>query len=175
MVKKIGDNIMKIALGSDRNGVIDKEKLIEHLCLEGYEILDVGPYNIELPVDYPIYGKKVGEAVASGDCQYGIVICSTGIGISIAANKVKGIRCGMGYADYVAKQMREHIDANVIAFGQDHMDYSDIERRVDIFLNTPFLGAHHCARIQQLADMEDGKDIYPSPILNKEFAKGDNR
>ena len=58
MVKKIGDNIMKIALGSDRNGVIDKEKLIEHLCLEGYEILDVGPYNIDLPVDYPIYGKN---------------------------------------------------------------------------------------------------------------------
>ncbi len=162
---------MRIALGSDRNGVIDKEKLIEHLHSKGYEVFDVGPCNMDLPVDYPIYGKKVGEAVVSGLCQYGIVICSTGIGISIAANKVKGIRCGMGYADNVAKQMREHIDANVIAFGQDYMDYQDIERRVDIFLNTPFLGTYHCARIRQLADMEEGKDICQSPILNKKFAK----
>lgn len=163
---------MKIALGSDRNGVIFKEKLIKHLQDIGYETLDVGPYNTDFPVDYPIYGKKVGEAIVSGECQYGIVICGTGIGISIAANKVKGIRCGMGYADYVARQMREHVDANVIAFGQDHMDYTDVERRVDIFLKSNFLGAHHCARIQQLADMEEGKEIYPSPILNKEYSKG---
>lgn len=162
---------MKIVLGSDRNGVITKEKLIKHLQQEGYETLDVGPYNRDIPVDYPIYGKKVGEAITSGDCQYGIVICGTGIGISVAANKIKGIRCGMGYSDYVAKQMREHVDANVIAFGQDHMEYVDIEKRVDIFLKTKFLGVHHCARIQQLADLEKGKEIYPSPILNNNFVK----
>ena len=166
---------MKIALGSDRNGVITKKKLVTHLQLKGYEILDVGPYDMELPVDYPIYGKMVGEAIISGKCQYGVVICGTGIGISVAANKVKGIRCGMGYTDYVTKQMREHVDANVIAFGQDHMNYEDIERRVDIFLNTSFLGSYHCARIQQLADMEEGKEIYPSPVLNKNFAKETNK
>lgn len=160
---------MKIVLGSDRNGVTTKEKLIKHLKENGYDVLDVGPYNMDLPVDYPIYGKKVGEAIASGECQFGIVICGTGIGISVAANKVKGIRCGMGYDDYVAKQMREHVDANVIAFGQNHMKYEDIERRVDIFLNTKFLGGYHCSRIEQLTNIENGKEIFPSPILNKNF------
>lgn len=162
---------MKIALGSDRNGFKTKQKLIEHLQSEGYETLDCGPYSDELPVDYPIYGKKVGEAITSGECQFGVVICGTGIGISVAANKVKGIRCGMGYADFVAKQMREHVDANVIAFGQDHMSYEDIERRTDIFLNTDFLAGYHCSRIQQLNDMEEGKEIFQAPILNKNFKK----
>lgn len=162
---------MKIALGSDRNGVITKEKLINHLNHNGIETLDVGPYSTDLPVDYPIYGKKVGEAIATGRCQFGVVICATGIGIMVAANKVKGIRCGIGYNDYVSKQMREHIDANVIAFGQEHMEYLDIQKRVDIFLNTKFLGSHHSARIQQLSDMEEGKEIHPSPILNNDFRK----
>ena len=162
---------MKVALGSDRNGVITKQKLIKHLSEKGIETLVVGPYNTDLPVDYTIYGKKVGEAVASGECKYGVVVCATGIGIMIAANKVNGIRCGIGYDDYVAKQMREHIDANVIAFGQDHMDYSDIEKRLDIFLNTHFLEGYHCSRIQQLRAIEEGKEIYPSPILNKDVNK----
>lgn len=162
---------MKIALGSDRNGFITKNKLIIHLIKKGYDVLDLGPYNADLPVDYPIYGKKVGEAVASGDCTFGIVICATGIGISIAANKVKGVRCGLCYSDYVAKQMREHIDANVIAFGQEHMDYKDIESRVDIFLNTKFLGSYHSERIDQLTNIENSKEIQPTKLLNKNFKK----
>lgn len=162
---------MKIALGSDRNGFATKEKLIKHLNETGHEALDVGPYEGGVPVDYTIYGEKVGKAVATGDCQFGIVVCGTGEGICIAANKVKGIRCGIGYSDYVAKQMRWHVDANVISFGENEMAYDDIEKRVDIFLSTEFLGAHHAARIKQLADIENGKEIHPTTILNKNFGR----
>lgn len=158
---------MKIAIGSDRRGFLVKEKLISYLNNNSYEVEDVGPYDDSLPVDYPIYGEKVGKVVASGDCQFGVVVCATGVGIMIAANKVKGIRCGMGYTDKVTKLMREHNDANVIAFGQSHMEYDDIEKRLGIFLRTDFLGGYHISRVQQLSDIEEGKPIIQSPILNK--------
>ena len=164
MAEEVG---LRIAIGSDRRGFACKEKLIGHIIELGYEAVDVGPYDGELPVDYPIYGEKVGRLVARGDCDFGAVVCATGIGIMIAANKVDGVRCGMAYADDVAQLMREHNDANVIAFGQDHMRYSDIERRLDIFLGTSFLGGYHVARVQQLADIEKGMPITQSPFLDK--------
>lgn len=160
---------MKIAIGSDRRGFTSKEKLIIHIKELGHEPVDVGPYDDILPVDYPIYGEKVGKLVSSGECRYGVVICATGIGIMIAANKVRGIRCGMAYNDAVARLMREHNDANVIGFGQDHMEYEEIEKRLDIFLNTDFLEGYHSTRIQQLKDIEDGRSIEQSPFLNKDF------
>ncbi len=158
---------MKIAIGSDRRGFIAKEKLIEHLAEKNYEVLDVGPYDSSLPVDYPIYGEKVGKAVASGEAQFGVVICATGNGILMAANKVKGIRCGMGYGDDVARLMREHNNANVICFGQDYMEYEDIERRLDIFLASDFTGDYHCSRVQQLSDIENGIEIVQTPMKKK--------
>lgn len=158
---------MKIAIGSDRRGFIDKEKLIKHLRDNGYEVIDEGPYNDHFPVDYPIYGEKVGREVTKGDADFGAVICATGNGILMAANKVKGVRCGMGYGDEAAALMRQHNNANVICFGQDYMEYADVERRLDIFLNTDFLGDYHNSRVQQLADIENGKEIHQTPMKKK--------
>lgn len=157
---------MKIALGSDRRGFELKSVLIEYLQSKGHDVVDVGPYDNHLPVDYAVYGEKVGKLVASKECDRGVVMCSTGIGVMIACNKVKGIRCGMGYTDRAAAQMREHIDANVIAFGQDEMDWEDIKRRLVIFLSTEFAGSYHCDRLRQLADLEEGKPIVQTPIRN---------
>ena len=84
----------------------------------------------------------------------------------MAANKVKGILCGLGYADLVTEYMRKHNDANMIAFGQKHMGYEDVEHRVDIFLNTEFIGGHHSPRVQQVRDLEEGKEIQQTPIMN---------
>lgn len=157
---------MKIAIGSDRRGYYYKEKLKAYLEKEKYNIVDVGPFDDKFPVDYPIYAKLVGESVSSGECDKGIVICSTGIGIMIACNKIKGIRCGMGYADEVARLMREHNDANVIAFGQDFMDFDDVKRRTDIFLNSKFLNGYHYSRIKQINSLELEKNIYQTPLIN---------
>ena len=85
----------------------------------------------------------------------------------IACNKVKNIRCGIAYSDKIASLMREHNDANVIAFGQDHMTIEEVKRRTDIFLNTDFDGGYHCSRIQQLSDIENEKEIFQSEFINK--------
>ena len=158
---------MKIAIGSDRRGFETKTKLIDYLQTKGIDIIDEGPFDDKFPVDYPIYGEKVGKAVVSKEADYGIVICATGIGIMIAANKVKGVRCGMAYTDEVAKLMREHNDANVIAFGQSQMKYEDIERRLDIFLNTKFLEGYHITRVKQISDIENGIPIKQTPFIDK--------
>lgn len=161
---------MRIAIGSDRRGYEYKERIKSLLEREGYKMEDVGPYSDKLPVDYPIYGEKVGKEVAEGRCDKGIVICATGIGIMIACNKVKGIRCGMGYSNAVAALMREHNDANVIAFGQDHMSWEEVAERVQIFLNTEYLGGYHDMRLDQLSKIENGKPIEQSAFIDKEYS-----
>ena len=162
---------MKVALGSDRRGFAYKRKLIEYLTNNGYQIIDVGPFDDSLPYDYPVYGEKVGKAIANKEADFGVVICGTGIGISIAANKVKGIRCGMAYDDEVAAWMRKHNNANVIAFGQDYMKYEDVEKRLGIFLNTEFSGDYHNTRIKQLCDIEQGIEIKQTEVLDKGWKK----
>lgn len=159
--------MMKIALGSDRRGYVYKAELMKTLEEWGYEVEDVGPYDDQLPVDYPIYGEKVGKAVSAGRCRFGVVICATGIGIMIAANKVKNIRCGMAYTDDVARLMREHNDANVIAFGQSQMQLEDVKKRLWIFLHTDFLAGYHSTRVQQLSDIECGIPISQTPFGQK--------
>ena len=160
MVKKV-----RVALASDRNGLDYKLRLISHLQEHGYEPIDVGTYN-NVPCDTPVFAAKAAKLVASGDCKYGILLCATGSGMLIAANKIKGILCGMGYADLVTKYMRQHNDANMIAFGQKHMGYEDVEHRVDIFLATEFIGQHHTPRVQQIKDLEEGKEIIQTPLMN---------
>lgn len=162
---------MKIAIGSDRNGLEYKTKLINFLK-SNYEIEDVGTYEF-VPCDSPVFAEKVAKLVANKLCDYGILICATGTGMVMAANKVKGILCGMGYDDDVTKKMREHNNANVIAFGQLHMKYEDVERRVAIFLNTSFIGGHHLPRVQQIFDIENGKEIKQTPIMNKSWKNDD--
>lgn len=162
MVEEI---VMKIVLGSDRNGLDYKNRLIAHLRDLGHETIDVGTYD-NVPCDTPVFASKAAKLVASGECKYGILICATGTGMIIAANKIKGAYCGMGYSDLVTKYMRAHNDANMIAFGQKHMGYEDVEHRVDIFITTDFVGLHHAPRVQQIKDLENGKEIKQTPIMN---------
>ena len=142
---------MRIAIGSDHAGFDAKQEVIKFLKQEGYEVEDVGT-NSKDSCDYPIFGRKVGELVASKNCDYGVVICSSGEGIMMAANKVKGVRCGIAYADQIAELLRQHNDANVISFGANFMNIEDVKRRLKIFLNTEFLGERHLRRVNLIEE-----------------------
>lgn len=128
-----------IAIGSDHGGFDLKEKVIAHLKEQGVECKDLGCYD-KSSCDYPIYGRAVAEAVASGECEKGIVICTTGIGISITANKVPGIRCALCADTVSAKLTRLHNDANVLAMGAGIVGENLAMGIVDTFLATEFSG-----------------------------------
>lgn len=145
---------MKIAIGSDHGGFTYKTAIIEHLKTNGYDVIDVGTFSLD-SCHYPIYGAEVGRKVASKECDFGVVICTSGEGISMAANKIKGVRCGLCYNDEVARLMRQHNDANVIAFGQKFMKLEDVLRQLDIFLNTEFEGGRHQIRVDMISDLEN--------------------
>lgn len=142
---------MKIVVGSDHAGYAYKRQIITHLLKNGYEVTDVGTRSTG-SADYPIYGKLVGRSVVEGKADFGIIVCGTGEGIMIAANKVKGVRAGIGYDDEVSKLLREHNNANVISFGARFMEIEDILRRVDIFLTTEFAGERHLERVKLIED-----------------------
>lgn len=144
---------MKIAVGSDHGGLEYKNAISEHLKELGHEVIDVGTYSLD-SCHYPLYGAEVARKVASKECQFGVVVCTSGEGISMAANKIKGVRCGIAYNDEVARLMRQHNDANVISFGQKFMALEDVIRRVDIFLNTEFEGGRHLTRVEMINDLE---------------------
>lgn len=144
---------MKIAVGSDHGGLEYKNAIAEHLKELGHEVIDVGTYSLD-SCHYPLYGAEVARKVASKECQFGVVVCTSGEGISMAANKIKGVRCGIAYNDEVARLMRQHNDANVISFGQKFMALEDVLRRVDIFLNTEFEGGRHLTRVEMINDLE---------------------
>ena len=142
---------MKIALGCDHGGYELKEKVKSHLEKKGYEVLDLGCHSTE-SVNYPVYGKAVGEAVTKKEADYGVVICGTGIGISIAANKVKGVRAALCMNTTMARLTREHNDANVLAFGARMVGDVLALEMVDTFLTTAFEGGRHVARVEMLED-----------------------
>ena len=144
---------MKIALGSDHGGYRLKETIKKHLESKGIEYIDCGT-NSEESVDYPEFGKKVGEAVANGDCDRGIVVCGTGIGISLAANKVKGIRCALCGDTFSAKMSREHNNANMLSIGQRVVGEGLALEIVDIWLETEFEGGRHQNRVQKISEIE---------------------
>ena len=144
---------MRIAIGCDHGGYDQKLEVIKHLKNKGYEVIDVGTDSKE-SCHYPLYGAAVGRAVANKEADFGIVICTSGEGISIAANKIKGIRCGIGYNDEVAALMRQHNNANVISFGAKFMKTEDVIRRIDIFLSTEFEGGRHQTRVDLISDLE---------------------
>ena len=145
--------MLKIAIGSDHGGVDQKDEVVKYLKSNGYEVKDVGTNSHE-SCHYPLYGAEVGRLVASKKCDYGIVICTSGEGIAIAANKIKGVRCGIAYNDDVARLMRQHNDANVIAFGAKFMETQDVVRRINIFLNTEFEGGRHQTRVDMISNIE---------------------
>ena len=144
---------MKIAVGSDHGGLEYKNAISEHLKKQGYEVIDVGTYTKD-SCHYPLFGADVARKVASKECEYGVVVCTSGEGIAMAANKIKGVRCGISYNDDVARLMRQHNDANVIAFGQAFMKLEDVLRQVDIFLSTKFEGGRHQTRVDLISDLE---------------------
>ncbi len=137
---------MNIVIGSDNHGYKIKPEIIKHLEDNGHKVTDVGAYTNE-SCDYPLYAKAAAEMVASKEADFGIVICSSGEGVMMVANKVRGVRCGLGYNDEVAALLRQHNDANMISFGATFMSVEDIIRRIDIFLSTAFEGGRHQRRI----------------------------
>jgi ribose 5-phosphate isomerase B len=152
---------MKIALGADHAGFDYKDRIAQMLRGSGHEILDFGTHD-ETPVDYPQYGYAVGEAVATGQAERGIVVCGSSIGISIAANKVPGVRCAVVFEPYTAELSRRHNDANVLALSERLTGWEMIERLVDIFVHTPFDGdasdgKRHKHRVEQLFEFGDGQ------------------
>ena len=140
---------MKIALGSDHGGYALKCDIIKLLEKLGHEAVDFGCYSTE-SCDYPDFGEAAARAVASGECERGIVICTTGIGISIAANKVKGIRCAHCADSLEAEMTRRHNDANMMAIGAGFTGKNLAERMVEVFLTTEFEGGRHARRVNKL-------------------------
>ena len=139
-----------IAIGCDHGGFELKKKIMAHLDARGLEYKDFGTYS-DASCDYPIYGKAVAKAVASGECERGIVICGTGIGISITANKVPGIRAALCTDCFMAEATRQHNDANILALGGRVVGDGLALKIVDTFLDTPFSeGERHIRRIAQL-------------------------
>lgn len=145
--------MLRIAIGSDHGGVDQKDEVVKYLKSKGYEVVDVGT-NSHDSCHYPLFGAEVGRQVASKKVDCGIVICTSGEGIAIAANKIKGVRCGIAYNDEVARLMRQHNNANVIAFGAKFMETSDVLRRIDIFLSTEFEGGRHQTRVDMISELE---------------------
>ena len=144
---------MKIALGSDHGGYALKCDIIQLLEKLGYEYEDFGCYSTD-SCDYPIFGEAAARAVAEGKCDRGIVICTTGIGISIAANKVKGIRCAHCADSLEAEMTRRHNDANMMAIGAGFTGKNLAERMVEVFLTTEFEGGRHQRRVDLITEME---------------------
>lgn len=140
---------MNIAIGCDHAGYPLKVAVEDKLLKEGYGVMDVGTESTE-SVDYPIYGKSVGRAVASGLADRGIVICGSGIGISIAANKVKGVRCALCTSVEMAEMSRRHNDANVLAMGARMIEQDLAFEIVDKWLTTDCEGGKHLRRINML-------------------------
>ena len=143
-----------IALGCDHGGYAIKEAIKKYLEESGIEYNDFGTYSEE-SVDYPIYAKKVADAVASGECEKGVLCCGTGIGISIAANKVKGIRAAVVTNEFCAEMTRRHNDANIIAMGGRVISEEQAVKFTKIFLETPFDGDRHIKRVQMITDIEN--------------------
>ena len=143
---------MKIAVASDHGGYLLKETVKKHLEDRGIEVLDLGTHSEE-SVDYPVYGKACGEAVASGKADLGVVVCGTGIGISIAANKVKGIRCGLCTSVEMAHLTKQHNNANILALGGRTTEPELALKIVDEWLDTEFEGGRHQRRVDMLDQM----------------------
>ncbi len=140
---------MVIAVASDHGGYKLKLDIVDHLLERGFSVMDLGT-DSEESVDYPIYGISCGEAVASGKADVGIVICGTGIGISIAANKVHGVRCGLCTSVEMAHLTKQHNNANVLALGGRTTDKELALKIVDEWLNTDFEGGRHQRRVDML-------------------------
>ncbi len=145
---------MKIGIGNDHSALEMKAEIIEFLEEKGYEIVDFGTNSSE-SCDYPKYGEAVGRAVAAKEVDLGILICGTGLGISLAANKVKGVRAAVCSEPFTAKMSRAHNDCNVLAFGARVVGAELAKMIVDVWLNTEFEGGRHQRRVDLITEIEN--------------------
>jgi RpiB/LacA/LacB family sugar-phosphate isomerase len=144
-----------VAIGSDHAGFLLKERVKAELVRLGHQVEDVGTSNGETSVDYPDFALPVGEAVASGRAERGVVLCATGIGASIAANKVEGVRASVVTSDETARLTRTDNDSNVLALGGRTVpSFDDALRWLRVWLETPFAGGRHARRIDKIRDYE---------------------
>ncbi|HJA20737.1 MAG TPA: ribose 5-phosphate isomerase B [Candidatus Mediterraneibacter ornithocaccae] len=145
---------MKIGIGNDHSALELKAEIIEFLKAKGHEVVDYGTNSTE-SCDYPVYGELVARAVAAGEVDQGILICGTGLGISLAANKVKGIRAAVCSEPFTAKMARAHNDCNILAFGARVVGGELAKMMVDTWLNTEFEGGRHQRRVDMITAIEE--------------------
>ena len=142
---------MSIAIASDHGGFELKQKLVEYYNNLGIILNDLGTSSAD-SCDYPDIAHKMVKALRQNDCELGILICGTGIGISIAANRFKGVRAAILYDDFCAEMAKKHNNANIMVFGGRTMAFEDVVRRIDIFLNTEFEGGRHIKRLEKIEE-----------------------
>lgn len=145
---------MRVAIGSDHAGFDQKERLKAHLSAEGHEVVDVGT-DSEESVDYPDFARAVGEAVVGGGAEMGVLVCGTGIGMAVAANKVDGVRAANVVTEEFARLARRHNDANVVAVSGRFVPLEENQRIVDAFLSTAFEGGRHAGRVGKIRTIEN--------------------
>ncbi|MEP1328180.1 ribose 5-phosphate isomerase B [Pseudophaeobacter sp.] len=143
----------RIVISSDHADIPLRQTIAEHVAQQGWEVIDIGPTTPE-STDYPVHGKAAAERVASGDCQLGIVVCGTGQGIMMAANKVKGIRCGVCSDTFSARMIRQHNDANMLSLGARVVGKGLALDIVDAFLAAEFEGGRHATRMEMIEPSE---------------------
>ena len=142
---------MNIAIASDHGGFQLKQELIAYYAQKDIPLIDLGTYNTD-SCDYPDIAKKMAETILSRSVDLGILICGTGIGISIAANRYHGIRAALLYNDYVAEMAKKHNNANILVFGGRTMNSNEVIHRIDIFMNNKFEGGRHDCRIKKIEE-----------------------
>ena len=148
------DRIMKIGIGNDHSALEMKKEIIAFLEEKGHEVVDYGTNSAE-SCDYPVYGEIVARAVSAGEAEQGILICGTGLGISLAANKVKGIRAAVCSEPFTAKMARAHNNCNILAFGARVVGPELAKMIVETWLNTDFEGGRHQRRVDLITDIEN--------------------
>ncbi|MEE1198335.1 MAG: ribose 5-phosphate isomerase B [Acutalibacteraceae bacterium] len=147
---------MKIAIGCDHGGLEHKNAIVEHLKERGFEVVDFGIYE-QKSVDYPEIALKVANSIASGETERGFLVCGTGIGMSLAANKVKGIRAAACSEHFSAKYTRLHNDSNILCLGGRVIGVGTALELADLFVDTEFEGGRHQRRVDMITDIENNK------------------
>lgn len=145
---------MKLIIASDHAGFQQKQTIIQLLSEKGFSMIDAGTFS-EGSCHYPEYALNAAERVVAKEAPFGILICGSGMGVSIAANKVKGARCAVGYHDEATKRARIDNDANLIAFGARYMTLEEMIKRIDLFVHTPYEAGRHQTRLDLIQDYED--------------------
>eukprot|EP00831_Metopus_contortus_P007672 TRINITY_DN1292_c0_g1_i3.p2 TRINITY_DN1292_c0_g1~~TRINITY_DN1292_c0_g1_i3.p2 ORF type:complete len:161 (-),score=24.84 TRINITY_DN1292_c0_g1_i3:168-650(-) len=156
LFRKMEAKILKVFIASDHAGFELKEILKAYMIEKKYDVEDLGPSEGKTPVDYPDYAKALGMKVVSTEGSKGVAVCGSGLGISIACNKVKGVRCALCHDHYTAMMSREHNDANILAMGARVIGVEIAKEMIDTFMHTKFMSEHpnHPRRVKKIGEME---------------------